>query len=469
MQSGFSPPCRARRARWTLGLVLLLPSLASAQNSIPGFNLERLELNPSAVGSLALDTATLLPEGGFRFQAVGHYEHNPLVVLLNDKKLGAAISDRFTLHATGAVAVKQWLELGLQVPIILHQNGADLGLANLERPAEAGLGTPVVTGRISLFSTRGLGVISPGEKSSVDIAVQVGLGLNVGAGAALARDPSIGVQPKLLIGRQLGDYLLSGEFSSLLRQKQTLGLDELGNQLNFGASVARVGHTLGLELTVRSTVPLTKAASNLEVLGGVRYRFSPFIEGFALGGFGVGTLPGTPTWRGLLGVAYGSDENAPRPAPAPALPPADVTPGAAALTPAPPVPAPCEPSQKHNPADCPDLDDDGDGVPNGQDMCPLDKGTLERSGCPEPDDDLDGTPNSVDRCPFEPGPPENLGCPVVDTDHDGIPDGQDACPDKPGPRETHGCPIPDSDSDGTPDNIDNCPREPGPASNQGCP
>src|SRR4051812_31347657 len=131
MRSGSFSSWLSRRARFVLGMALVLPSLASAQAAatIPGFNLERLELNPSAVGSLLLDTPLLPPEGGFRFQAVGHYEHSPLVVLRNDERVGAAIRDRFTLHATGAIAVKKWLELGLQVPLIVYQDSNDLTVA----------------------------------------------------------------------------------------------------------------------------------------------------------------------------------------------------------------------------------------------------------------------------------------------------------------------------------------------------
>jgi len=457
MQSGFSA-LFLRRA--LLGLWLLAPAIASAQANIPSFNLERLELNPSAVGSLTLDTARLLPEGGFRFQAVGHYQRDPLLVLVNGQLASSAIHNRVTVHATGALAVRNWLEVGLQVPVVAFQDSENLNVVNFERPASAGLGTPIVTGRLGVLSSGGRGLARPGEEDPLDLAVQVGLALPFGSEAAISREPGLGVQPKLLLGKQWGDFLFSGEFSGLLRPKQVLAGDEIGNQLNFGASVARVGHALGGELTFRSAVPLTQASSSFEVLAGVRYRFTPFIEGFALGGMGFGRLPGTPMFRGLIGIAYGSGDEARKPATGGKAP---------EETPVPPAPDKCQPGQPHQPSDCPDLDDDGDGVANGTDVCPTEKGTAERQGCPDPDGDGDGTPDRIDRCPTEPGPEDTFGCPAKDGDGDGVPDPKDACPEEPGTLDARGCPEKDTDKDTVKDHKDNCPKQPGPPTNNGCP
>jgi hypothetical protein len=118
-------------------------------------------------------------------------------------------------------------------------------------------------------------------------------------------------------------------------------------------------------------------------------------------------------------------------------------------------------------------DRDGDGVPNRQDGCPHQAGTV--SGCPasatgqpppaarKPGDrDGDGIPNSED----------------ADRDGDGVPNRLDNCPNTPGPDG--GCPKPapgqpapagpgagDRDGDGVPNRLDNCPNTPGPVG--GCP
>ncbi len=112
---------------------------------------------------------------------------------------------------------------------------------------------------------------------------------------------------------------------------------------------------------------------------------------------------------------------------------------------------------------CPDRD--GDGVTDGDDSCPDVAGLVAMSGCP--DTDGDGIADKDDDCPDERGTAANRGCPVRDADGDGVPDGSDECPAVAGPAATKGCP--DSDGDGVADKNDDCPNERGPASTRGCP
>src|SRR5262249_18005547 len=68
---------------------------------------------------------------------------------------------------------------------------------------------------------------------------------------------------------------------------------------------------------------------------------------------------------------------------------------------------------------CPDPDNDGDGIPDVSDKCPLcpeDKdGVQDEDGCPETDGDHDGIPDTADKCPNEPettnGVDDCAGCP----------------------------------------------------------
>lgn len=164
------------------------------------------------------------------------------------------------------------------------------------------------------------------------------------------------------------------------------------------------------------------------------------------------------------------------------------------------------------------LDTDGDGLPDAQDYCPNEAGTMLANGCPDSDDD--GVPNGEDDCPTVKGPAENRGCPTnnptppptptpqanatSDRDGDGIPDNLDLCPDQPGTIALKGCPpnvpaqqpaapvtpapqtqmpqtqmpqttVPgasttiDSDGDGLVDSRDQCPDQAGPILLMGCP
>lgn len=163
------------------------------------------------------------------------------------------------------------------------------------------------------------------------------------------------------------------------------------------------------------------------------------------------------------------------------------------------------------------LDTDADGLPDAQDYCPNEAGTMLANGCPDSDDD--GVPNGEDDCPTVKGPAETRGCPttapapvtpptppaVGDRDGDGINDNLDLCPDQPGTIALKGCPpsvpaqqpaapvttppqqtqvpttqptqVPattasttiDSDGDGLVDSRDECPTVAGPIQLFGCP
>jgi len=127
------------------------------------------------------------------------------------------------------------------------------------------------------------------------------------------------------------------------------------------------------------------------------------------------------------------------PAECPAAPPPQECP---AVAEGPEKPAdPCSKCGTHEPAQCPDLDDDEDGVANKADRCPKDAGLASNEGCPLPDRDKDGVADVRDDCPDEAGPEDNNGCPTKDRDIDGIADRMDNCPDMPGPASNAGCPV----------------------------
>ena len=115
------------------------------------------------------------------------------------------------------------------------------------------------------------------------------------------------------------------------------------------------------------------------------------------------------------------------------------------------------------------LDTDKDGIPDKEDMCPLQPGVARYHGCPVPDTDHDGIDDEHDSCKTIPGVARYNGCPVPDTDHDGIDDEHDSCKTVPGVAKYHGCPIPDRDGDGVNDEEDKCPDVPGTRENHGCP
>ncbi|WNG41112.1 OmpA family protein [Archangium violaceum] len=421
------PKCSAQSVRLSALAVLLLASTALAQpEGVPGFELERLELNPNGRGSLVMGTGELLPSGGFRLSLLGHYEKDPLRLYADGEPVGAVVGDRATAHLLMAWAPLRWLELGLHLPLVVWQRGDDLSAQGIGAPAQTGLGTPSAHVRVGLLAQR--------RKAPLDLAVELGVGVPVGSLETLSRDNTFRFSPKLMLGRRFGLLRAGVEAGALIRPTVTLiddqnVQDEVGNEVRLGAVLATTGSGLRGELNVRGTLPLTNQPSSLELLAGLRLPLGQLAELYALGGPGFGDTPGTPSFRVLLGVALGGSE--------------------------PPEAAP--------------RDDDGDGVTNDEDKCPNEPGPARNKGCPEKDTDGDGIVDSVDKCPKEAGLAQNQGCAVADSDGDGIADGKDKCPNEAGPPENQGCAVADRDGDGIEDAQDKCPTEAGPTARQGCP
>ena len=114
-------------------------------------------------------------------------------------------------------------------------------------------------------------------------------------------------------------------------------------------------------------------------------------------------------------------------------------------------------------------DTDKDGIPDDQDLCPLQAGTAAWHGCPVPDSDHDGINDEHDSCKTIPGLARYNGCPIPDSDGDGVNDEEDKCPHQAGLARYQGCPIPDRDGDGINDEEDKCPDSAGTPENHGCP
>jgi outer membrane protein OmpA-like peptidoglycan-associated protein len=475
----------------TLAVTLTGATALAQPEGLPEVELERLTLNPSGQGSLLQGTGELLPGGGYRLSLTAHYQNDPLVLFQDDERVGSVVKHRVTGHLAAAYGLSNRLEVAAQVPVLLAQSGDDLTARDVGKPnGGLALGTPYLSLR--------LGVLSERDKDPVDLSVGVQAGLPLGSAASLAREGSLRAIPSVMVGQQFGFLRAGLDAGVLLRPRAIFSddenvRDELGDELHLGGVVATTGEGLRGELNLLLSVPFRREGAALEALAGARMPVSESIEAYALAGVGFGNAPGTPTFRGLLGVAFGS------------------------------MPPKCVAGGKHEPAQCPDLDDDNDGVRNLADSCPLQGGRVDAQGCPVkdtdkdgvldpedkcplapgeavlqgcpdadkdgiedvadkcpqvfgtaefqgcPDTDKDGLQDSEDKCPTEAGPKERQGCPVKDADNDGLLDEQDSCPAEAGIPELKGCPAKDSDNDTVSDHLDNCPNEAGPADNQGCP
>ncbi len=406
-----------------LRLALVLVALATSSTALAqraAYDLERLWLDPSARGSLVLGDGRTLPAHGFRLSLAGGFERAPLTASefgLRGRGLfspgdhdGDVVHDRWTVHVGGALALTESLELGLRWPVIVSQSSSD----PQPSPRRTLAGTP------SAMLRWGFASQERGAPVSAALAGEVAYPIPAG-GDDVDGDPKVFFVPRLEIGRTSGRLLLAANVGAIVRTAPVkLGDERLHSEITGGIVAATTGRPLRLELSARGAANFDDLGAHGELLGGVRWAIGP-TELFALAGPGFGDSPGTPTFRAVVGLALVRD-----------------APAAAPVAQA----DPCAPGQTHTPDQCPALDDDDDGIPNGQDRCPTVKGIAELEGCPAKDGDGDGVPDHLDKCPTVKGPASSQGCPPPDRDGDGIPDAEDQCPDQPGMTEYKGCPAP---------------------------
>ena len=483
-------------ARLGLLSTLVLGSTALAQpRGLPEFEVERLEFNAGGAGSQVVSSGRLLPEGRTRLALIGHYESKPLspavvdVTTESGERDVLVVSHRTTAHLVFARGLSDTLEVGLQVPLILSQEQGDVRGSPFGAP-EGGLklGTPIASFNI--------GLLQQSESVPVDLAAGVSVGIPLGSSDALARESSLRGIPRVMLGHESAGLRTGFEVGVALRPRVEMGVGdnrEAYNTLRLGSSVATTGAGVKYEANVLLWIPFGRELLTAETLAGVRGSLSDDVEVFAMGGLGFGDTLGNPDFRLLLGMAYGGSPNR------------------------------CVAGGKHTPGQCPDLDDDSDGVKNSEDACPTEGGKVDAKGCPLndqdkdgiedaadkcpaaagaasaqgcpdkdgdsvqdsedkcpalagspdrqgcPDTDGDGLDDSADKCPSEAGPVDRQGCPTKDADNDGLLDEQDSCPNEAGLPELKGCAAKDEDKDTVADHLDNCPKEAGPADNQGCP
>lgn len=292
-------------------LSLVISGSAFAQlPSIPQFDLDHLEVDSSAMGSLVVGTGEILPVGAVRFSLAGDYQNNPYRYIDPTGQVASIISDRYTVHVVGGFAPMDWLEIGLDVPVVASQNpgeGIEVALPGVGVVQRA-LGSPTISARGALtFQSKG---------APFDMAFQLGAKIPIGSTSAFVSDGKIGLSPKLMFGRNL-DWARAGlEVGALWRPTTTTVsssgdplLDTIGSSLLL-AGVLSAGPQNGLrgEISGRTYVTLGGKVGSVELLLGARYPVAPNMELYALAGPGLGQAAGTPQWRVMVGAAFGNGQ-----------------------------------------------------------------------------------------------------------------------------------------------------------------
>jgi hypothetical protein len=435
----------------------------SARAEDSGFALGRFE--PAEAGGHWFGGETLDFRGNFR-PAVGFvldYAHQPLVATDKSGDVVATIVEKQTLAHLGASFVLQnRLRIGVDLPLQLQAKGntTSLGADTVAAPASS-----FAVGDLRLGIDDRLYGRSDGPFTA---AIGLRLHLPTGDRASYTSDGSVRVVPRFMVAGKSGSFEWTGRVDYHTRDVIAYGTTKVGSELGVvataGVRAAEGKLLIGPEVfaaTALADGAFANPSSPVEALLGAHYHVTPsWIIGAGAGG-GITGGYGTPTYRGVLSVAWSPE-------------PAD-TDGdgihddidACVAVKGVESDSPCKNG-------CP-LDQDGDGIIDAEDACIAVAGIkttdAHTNGCQ--DKDADGIVDSADACPDGKGIASNdskaNGCP--DKDGDGITDANDKCPDVKGLEAFKGCP--DTDGDGFEDSKDACPTQPetknGVADDDGCP
>lgn len=384
-------------------------------------------------------------------------------------------------HLQAQFGVTNWLELGLDLPLMRHgiAGGAEGGLGLLRAGDPI---TNVPASRVSPLDAR-IGLrASLWQGSSLAVAVAVQGSIPFGDEEVFAGEGQASLEPRLLATARSDGWVASINAGYRWRPERRLVLWDnpddaegavpllgVDDELTYGASLFFFPHwRVGIGVEAMGALPLATASYTvdtrrviyppeggcpadsvaglpcevltsrrvdapggggvLELLGGLSLRPTRSLKLVAGAGAGLTGAERRTDLRVLAGLSWVS-------------------------------------------ASSQEQDRDRDGIPDQRDQCPREAedidGVMDDDGCPDLDNDGDGVGDVRDRCEREAedidGFRDDDGCPDPDNDGDQIPDLVDRCPDaaedRDGVADQDGCPDRDNDGDGIPDHRDRCPDE----------
>lgn len=394
------------------------------------------------------------------------------------------VGGMLTIQLTGAVAVADIVQLGVNLPIVAYTWGAGhmwtetsstgaIAPSSIPSGSGATLGDPRIHGKVRLFDT------------------DLGGGASLGAAAVgwIAFPLARAILPRRYAGESSvaggGHVVLGFRYQALrialnagvgVREEARIILSRRTTEMTWGGALAYdFNEMFGalVEITGETTFGLVyddEAPTELRAAAYLRAGDLTFTLG---GGVGIAHAIGVPVFRVLGGAMWD-----PRPR-------ADLD-GDRVVDELDACPSEAEDIDQNTDDDgCPDEDDDGDGIADASDACRTEPEDIDEhedgDGCPDSDDDGDGVPDGYDSCPSEledrDGDRDTDGCPDDDRDRDRIPDDRDACVDQAedtdGLADEDGCPEEDFDGDGIADVDDECADQAedrdGHADRDGCP
>ncbi|MBU8898539.1 OmpA family protein [Corallococcus sp. M34] len=448
---------RGRARGWvllSLAAALGVAAPASAQvTASQAIDVQQYKPGPGAYDVLSLHGARVREHLGWNVGASLNYASHPLNVLdpRKDAFTYRIVKSQLSLDLLGSVSLFGRVELGLSLPVSTtsSQPSGAVSPDFASGVGTTGVGDLRVVPKVALLST----------DSGLHLGLALPFTLPTAGGSNFLGSDGPSFQPRVA-AEWLGESvrLLANVGVNLRKEAQLRNL-HVGNEFAYGlgaevpltpalTAAATVAGSLGFQETDTEERPL-------EVLGALKYRFANGLAAHLGAGPGLTRGYGTPGFRVLAGLGWSPAAPPARSAPACALGPEDY-------------------DGFQDDDGCLDPDDDGDGIPDTEDICPTEpetrNGYRDEDGCP---DELPPEATASTSAP----PPMALPPAPVDSDGDGLVDSEDRCPNVPedmdGFEDSDGCPEPDNDRDGIPDAQDKCPLEAetinGVADDDGCP
>lgn len=413
------------------GLLALLGGLLAGSALAQAVDLQQYKPAPGSRDILGVYNpqvgALMSPRIGLSF----NYAQNPLVLrAVRDGGLSTSIvSNQATVDVLGSVALAEWFELGVAVPVALQGTAAPGAFAPFVPSFAAGNGL----GDLRLVPKAVLPL-----STGLDVGLVLPLSLPTSTGPYLGA-PGVGIQPTAMLRwAPLSELSLLANAGVRLQPESRIELLDLtvGNELTYalGAYWSPGGSPWSARASLEGASGFSggRASQPLELLGAVGYTLENGATLQLGGGPGFGGGYGTPSFRLFASLGW--------------TPP----------TPRPPLLCSADPA----------LDPDGDGLANKDDRCPYVAAAAgngqSTDGCPASprsaevsewvalltqDKDSDGLMDAGDQCVSEAedvdGFLDDDGCAERDNDKDAIADDKDECRDEPevknGYKDEDGC------------------------------
>lgn len=342
-----------RRRRTLALLALVAPAVAQAQSA--QFAVDRFRLATDRGGLLDVEWGAVdAPLSANAAVALGFARDELIAYDAMGNRAGALVHARFGANVAGGVTLTRWLQLAIELPIVLDETGsAPMGLGVAEPEAQS-TGDLRIAPKLAVFH------------GPVDVAVIPAIMLPT-ASTAYAGERAITFAPEAAVSRQLGDLRFAVNLGAVFREGSELADLRVDDEIYLRAGVGYRLERAGLPAEVEVTTAVATAAASpfehantdqWEVLAGGEYDVLPDVSVFAAGGAGIDRGYGTPEWRMLVGSRFRRAPERRVHAAVPAQPPA------------------------------PPADHDDDGLDDAHDACPLEPedadAVADDDGCPEP-------------------------------------------------------------------------------------